>query len=127
MQINPDEPSIILKVILIGIGERAEIEMVLDTGATYTTISWGIAEQLGYNPMISTRYINLVAASTLERPPLVTLAAIEVLGVRVENVDVVCHDLPLTSGVRGLLGLSFLKHTNILIRFKDGTLELEGP
>jgi len=39
-------------------------------------------------------------------------------------VEVLCHDLPPESGVDGLLGLSFLKHFKLTIRFRKGIIDL---
>jgi clan AA aspartic protease (TIGR02281 family) len=101
--------------------------MVLDTGATYTTILSSLAELLGYRPSASNERIRLVTASGIEQAPLVTVDAVEVLGVRVNGVKVACLNLPAESQVEGLLGLSFLKGTRLTLNFKDGILELEAP
>lgn len=42
----------------------------------------------------------------------------------VENIDVVCHDLPEGSIIEGLLGLDFLRHFDVNISFSTGTIEL---
>jgi len=91
--------------------------MVLDTGATFTVISWDVAEALGYEPTASIPTVNLATAGSLEQAPVITVARIEALAVEAVNVDVACLDLPPATRVRGLLGLSFLKHFNIDLYF----------
>ncbi len=127
MRFSRDQPAIILKAILTGRTGEAEVEMVLDTGSTYTLIARDLAEELGYDPATSQERVNLVTASAVERAPLITLEAIEVLGVRVADVKVACHDLPPDTRIAGLLGLSFLKETNLRISFKEDILELDDP
>lgn len=101
--------------------------MALDTGATYTTFRTSLARGLGYEPARAREAVNLVTASGVERAPVVTLEAMEVLGVRIARVKVACLDFPRASRIAGLLGLSFLKETNLRINFKVGDLELEDP
>ena len=59
----------------------------------------------------------------MEGAPILTVPAMELLGVRVANVSVLCHDLPQRSLVDGLLGLSFLKHCSLSIDVPRGMLE----
>jgi len=40
------------------------------------------------------------------------------------NVEIICHDIPELAGIRGLLGLSFLKHFRTVIDYKAGYLEV---
>jgi clan AA aspartic protease (TIGR02281 family) len=127
MRFERDAPVILLNVLLVGPRAEVEVDMALDTGATYTMIPWDLAERLGYDPAGSRERANLVTASGTERVPLITLGAVEALGVRVTDVKVACHDLPPTSRVQGLLGLSFLREANLFVRFKDGELELQDP
>ena len=82
--------------------------MALDTGATYTMIPWEIAEALGYKPEMSKEKVTLITASGVETAPLIEIKKIKFLGEGLDNVAVVCHDLPPKSYVTGLLGSSFL-------------------
>lgn len=97
--------------------------MVLDTGATFTIISWGIADLLGYNPK-SASEIKIITASGTEAVKTLNIKRIKALGAEITNLKIVCHDLPSDSGVDGLLGLDFLKHFNLFINFKDKFVEL---
>ena len=80
-----------------------------------TIIPWDVAEALGYDPARSVRRIRFMTGSGMEAAPLLTVEAVEVLGVRANHVPVLCHDLPQRSLVDGLLGLSFLKHCRLSI------------
>ena len=127
MRINPEEPAIILKVEIFGEKESRTIDMALDTGSTYSIIPWHVAEGLGYDPAVSRKRATLITASSVEAVPLITVRAIKALGMGARSTDVACHDLPPGSRVEGLLGLSFLKHFNINIHFKQRELELKDP
>lgn len=127
MRLDPNAPVIIVKVIVAGPVGEAEVEMALDTGSTYVMIPWDISQKLGYDPAVSRERVKLVTASTTEIAPLITLEHMEVFGIRILNVKAACHDLPPTSRVQGLLGLSFLKNCNLSLRYKDRQLELKDP
>ncbi|MFQ5823865.1 MAG: hypothetical protein ACE5JB_07415 [bacterium] len=43
---------------------------------------------------------------------------------KARNVEVICHDIPELAGIRGLLGLSFLKHFRTVIDYKQDYLEI---
>lgn len=43
---------------------------------------------------------------------------------KAEGVEVICHDISELAGIRGLLGLSFLKHFRTIIDYREGYLEL---
>lgn len=68
--------------------------------------------------------MRFMTGSGMESAPVLTVNAIEVLGVQISQVPVLCHDLPQRSLVDGLLGLSFLKHCRLAIDFRRGILEL---
>lgn len=127
MRFDRDASVIVVKALLVGSKGDAQVDMALDTGATYTIVPWDVAEELGYDPVASRERVNLVTVSGTEGAPLITLEAVEVLGLRVPDVKVACHDLPHGSRVAGLLGLSFLREADLLIRFKDGELQLVDP
>ncbi len=66
-----------------------------------------------------------MTGSGMELAPVLIVSAMEVLGVRVRRVSVLCHDLPQRSLVDGLLGRSFLRHCRLSIDFGRGVLQLE--
>jgi len=122
---NPDAPVIIIEPELKGVNITERIKMVLDTGATYTMIPWKIAKVLGLEPEISERRIDITTASGVESVPLVIVKSIFLSDKKVEDIEVIIHDLPPKSYVDGLLGLSFLNHFKVCIDFPKGILEIE--
>jgi hypothetical protein len=67
----------------------------------------------------------VVTSSGVEVPPLAKVKRLHALGKSVDNLEVLCHDLPPEAKVDGLLGLNFIRHFNIAIRFRDGVIEIE--
>ncbi len=125
--IRSEATVIVLETELIsGLGSY-KLDMALDTGASFSMIPWDIAERLGYDPASSKDRIVLTTASTIEKAPLITLDRMKVLDVEAKDVMVVVHDLPPKSRVDGLLGLSFLKHFDINLYFKQESLEFVDP
>jgi clan AA aspartic protease (TIGR02281 family) len=123
---DPQSPIIELDIILYGEGgTKRRIKAALDTGATYTMIPWDIAEALGYKPEISKGKVTLITASGVETAPLVEIKKIKFVDENVDNVPVVCHDLPPKRYVVGLLGSSFLRHFKIIIDYRKGFLEIK--
>ena len=122
---DPQSPVIAVDITLEGEGGiRRRIKVALDTGATYTMIPWEIAEALGYKPEISKEKVTLITASGVETAPLIEIKKMKFLGEDIDNVLVVCHDLPPKSYVTGLLGSSFLRHFKITIDYLRGILEI---
>ena len=122
---DPQSPVIAIDINLESEGGiKRRIRVALDTGATYTMIPWEIAEALGYRPERSKEKVTLITASGVETAPLIEIKKIKLLGEGLDNVPVVCHDLPPKSYVTGLLGSSFLKHFKITIDYPKGIFEI---
>jgi clan AA aspartic protease (TIGR02281 family) len=125
INIDPQSPVIAVDITLESEGGiKRRIRVALDTGATYTMIPWEIAEALGYKPEMSKEKVTLITASGVETAPLIEIKKIKFLGEGLDNVPVVCHDLPPKSYVTGLLGSSFLRHFRITIDYPKGIFEI---
>ena len=123
---DPRLNLIALDVLAEGVGERSvSLRMVLDTGASFTILSWSAAESLDYHPERRARRVQFTTGSGRGAAPVLTVKAIEAVGVRLTQVPVLCHDLPQGSLVDGLLGLSFLRHCHLAIDFPRGVLDLQ--
>jgi len=125
MKIDTRDPVVVIKVECFGEKGSRILDLIFDTGSTYTMLPWKVAESLGYDPALSLKRVSILTASTTETVPLITIKSMVALGYKLEHVDVVCHDLPPKSRVDGLLGLSFLKNFDIDLYFKKGILEIK--
>ena len=125
MKFDPKSFGIVFPIKLSGPNGTKKIQMLIDTGATLCIIPFDIAIALGYNPSVSKEYSDITTASGTESMPLIKIKKFSLMGKEVQNVKTLCHDLPPTSRVDGLLGLSYLKHFKLSIDFKKGILALE--
>lgn len=101
------------------------IPAVLDTGASFTVVATDILVHLGYDPadpLLERQRI--VTGSGVEYAPRIALRSAIAIGQKVTNLEVLGHDLPAESGIDGLLGLNFLRHFRLTIRFRKGVVEL---
>jgi clan AA aspartic protease (TIGR02281 family) len=122
---DPQSAVIVVDITLEGkSGAKRRIRVALDTGVTYTMIPWEIAEALGYEPETSKEKVTLITASGVETAPIIEVKSVKFLGENMDNVKVVCHDLPPKSYVVGLLGSSFLRYFKITIDYPKGVLEI---
>ena len=124
MRVQLEVPIILRRVRINGPAGAREIDVILDTGAVYTVIAWDVAKDIGYDPAVSERRMPIVTANGVIEAPLITVQSVELVELRVEAVDVVCHDIPEIAGIEGLLGLSFLQHFRTLINYTTGVLEI---
>ena len=121
---NPAAKSIYLRLKVGGINADTirDILVALDTGASTTMIPTKVAADLGYD--LSNPNEQIITASGIVLANRITVHKLTAIGETVENVDVVCHDLPEGSIIEGLLGLNFLRHFDVNISFSTGTIEL---
>ena len=97
---------------------------ILDTGATYTSISRSLASRLGVTGNGS---VSLRMASGVIQAPLALLDEVDVGGATARHVPAVVHDLPnAPPAIAGLLGLSFLERFRMNLDMTSGILILES-
>jgi Aspartyl protease len=118
---DPSRSLIVIKATIYGHGRARTIDLALDLGASTTTIPTDIVLGLGYDPAASTRRVRIISASRLAYCSVVTVARIEAIGQSVNDIDVICHDLPEESHIYGLLGLNVLRHFDQTIRYSCST------
>lgn len=121
---DPATGLVVVRARLFGPRGDAVVDLALDSGATTSLINWPTALALGYDPARSQHRIEITTASGREYCPVISVSAIEVLGKRMSNLEVVCHDLPARASVRGLLGLHFMRRFDVRINFKQGFITL---
>jgi aspartyl protease family protein len=101
------------------------VNFVVDTGASYTTISQATAAalnlELGPNPTL----LSFNTANGVIQAPLATVRSMEVGGMEVKDVTVAVHDVFPDAAVAGLLGLNFLSNFRLDIDSQSGLLNLQ--
>ena len=90
----------------------ANLNLILDTGATTSLIRGAILISIGYDP------------DGVEVIPRVVLNRLTALGQHRIGIPVPSHSLPQEAGVDGLLGLDFLRVSALLVDFRGGRVTL---
>jgi predicted aspartyl protease len=101
--------------------------MVVDTGAAATIVPPQVLFDIGCDPEKSGQRLPIITASHFFFLPAVVVPTITGLQVTVENLEVVCHELPAETTVQGLLGLDFLRQVPAFQQFEKKILELTHP
>ena len=123
--ITSESGIIFIEVSLISKSRKIiPLKMVLDTGATITTVPIEVAIALGCDPAKSKKRIEMITASGTEYAPVVTIPEVRFLGFKLKDVEVICHNLPPQATVSGLLGLNVLKRFDIFLKFRSKILEI---
>ena len=101
------------------------VNFVVDTGASYTTISeanvTSLTRDLGANPTM----LSFNTANGVIQAPLATVRSMEVGGMELKEVSVAVHDVFPDTEVAGLLGLNFLSNFRLDIDSQSGLLNLQ--
>ena len=97
-------------------------KFIVDTGASFTNISYKAAKELGITIDESTPYLTSATASSFIVDPLVTLNSVRVGEAEVKDVDVLVSNLP--GGLDGLLGNSFLFQFKVVLDSINGKMTL---
>ena len=123
---NPVGELIVLRLTVGGVDPDTfrNVFVALDTGASTTMIPTEVAVDLGYD--LSNPNEQMMTANGIVLANRIAVRKLTAIGETVENVDVVCHDLPEGSIIEGLLGLNFLRHFDVNISFSTGTIELRS-
>ncbi len=103
---------------------RREALFYLDTGASITTISTAVAQELGIPFGPGSPTMTIVTASDRIVVPVANVESIQVGGIEARDVQVVVFDLPRGSQVVGLLGNSFLSRFHVQVDPAQGILTL---
>lgn len=99
---------------------------LLDTGATFISLSKAVAQRLGVRSA-GNGTVHLVTAGGVIEAPLAVLEEVNVGGAIARYVPAVIHDIPgLPSSVAGLLGMSFLERFRVNLDITSGFLILES-
>ena len=98
---------------------------ILDTGATFTSVSRQVADVLGISRRDGS--VRLITASGVIQAPLALLEEVDVGGAVARHVPAVIHDLPdAPPSIVGLLGLSFLQRFRVNLDLTSGVLTLQS-
>ena len=124
---SPNDAAIIVQVKINGQGPY---DFVLDTGATFTCIDNELADQLKL-PEWKGSFGTVVVGPGGGGMKLLKVDTLEVGDAKASSLTVCSIDLnriaPPGGGIKGLVGLNFLKSYRVTIDFEKKSLRLEKP
>lgn len=100
------------------------VRLALDTGATGSMINWDVAMLLGYDPASAKERIQVTTGSGVEFAPRIVVKKVQILGRSLENFPMLCHTLPPSATVDGLLGLDFFRGVRLVVDLRAGIITL---
>ncbi len=106
------------------INNRQEGHFILDTGATYMSISKEMAEELGLD-LTRTEMVPITTANGKIEVPKVILKSVKVNGLEAKNVEATVMNFKKDASFSGLLGLSFINQFKLTIDPNKGHLMFE--
>lgn len=109
-----DGDLIVVDAIAIGPSGKAEVRLVLDTGAVLTALIPTIAESIGYTSAARVARSAMRTAAAVEYGYIVRLVQLQALGFTAPDVHVDVADLG--HGIDGVLGMNILSDFNFEIR-----------
>lgn len=115
---------VVVRATVEGPAGTGVLRLALDTGATGTLINAGMLVVLGYDPVLVSERIQVTTGSSIEFVPRTALSRIAALGQERTHLPVLCHTLPPSAGIDGLLGLDFMRGQTLTIDSRSGTIQL---
>lgn len=88
-------------------------------------ISWDEAVKIGYDPDSIPAYMQITTASGVEYVSRLVIKRIEALRKERRDFPVLCHTLPPTTRVDGVLGLDYFQGHRLTIDFRLGLVTLD--
>lgn len=96
-------------------GQQSTGTFIIDTGATYTSISRDMAEELGLDMTNTANSVHITTANGRINVPKVVIGQLEVNGVKAKNIQATVIEIHPDSAFSGLLGLSFIRQFKMTI------------
>ena len=121
------DPESGLILVNIEIDTRFELKMVLDTGATHTTIDSNALYLLGYDLQESIGRVEIETANGIIETDVFELESFSSLGQMKKGFQVQVYDFlahGIFSDYNGLLGLDFFQDQHLCLHLNENYLEI---
>ena len=122
---NPHQGLIVVQTEIVGPSGSAVLRLALDIGATNTVVNVGMLTAIGYDPALAPDRFQVTTASGIEFVPRIIVNKMTALGQEKRNFPVLCHTLPSSAGIDGLLGLDFFRGLKLIVDFRNGQIILK--
>jgi predicted aspartyl protease len=119
-----------LFLVNITIDNLYELKMLLDTGATHTTIDSNALYLLGYNLSESIGTVEIETANGIVDTDVFEIANFSALGIVKDNYQIQVYDFlahSIFSDYNGLLGMDFWESTTFCINTINATISVDIP
>ncbi len=106
--------------------KHVTVDLILDTGASLTTLNPDILSDLGYDlsdPNL--RRIDFITANGITNAEIIAVRRLSVIGHTFEGMEVAASYLPVETYAHGLLGANFLSCFDISINYSKHTINTE--
>lgn len=114
------EGLIVVPARLCGPAGDTVVHLALDTGATDTLLNTEVMVLLGYDPATAPERIQVTTGSGVEFCVRRSIERIEALGRTLAGFPLLCHTLPPSAHIDGLLGLDFFRGCYLGIDLRSG-------
>jgi predicted aspartyl protease len=121
---NPKQGLIVITAQIWGPTGDTVVRLALDTGATSTLLNAAVLLIIGYDPALAPHRVRMTTGSGIEFVPRLMVQRIEALGRELTSFPLLCHTLPPSASIDGLLGLDFLRDRRLTIDFRTGQVTL---
>ena len=101
------------------------INLLVDTGSTYTIFPVEVLESIGISPAKSEEHERIATGSGYIIAPKVRVRSLSTLGKEFRRIAVIAHTLPFGGPIDGLLGMDILSRLKATISVAEGTIEVE--
>lgn len=121
------EPESGLILVNIEIDNKYELKMILDTGATNTTIDSNALYLLGYDLKDNIGTVEIETANGIIETEIFEIDLFSSLGLTKEKFQIQVYDFfahSILSDYNGLLGLDFLEGIEFCVNTKNNTITL---
>lgn len=121
------EPESGLILVNIEIDKKYELKMILDTGATNTTIDSNALYLLGYDLKDSIGTVEIETANGIIETEVFEIDSFSSLGIEKEKFEIQVYDFiahGIFSDYNGLLGLDFLEGTKFCIDTNENSISV---
>ncbi|MGH7964359.1 MAG: retropepsin-like aspartic protease [Candidatus Binatia bacterium] len=118
------EGLIVVPARLLGPAGDTVVRLALDTGATDTLVNTEVLVLLGYDPVTAPERIQIMTGSGIAFCARLSIERIETVGRMLEQFPLLCHTLPSSTRIDGLLGLDFLRGCYLGIDLRSGEISV---
>ncbi len=99
------------------------INLLVDTGSTYTILPVEVLESVGLSPTQSKQHERIATGSGYIMAPKITVEKLDTLGRQFRRVITVAHTLPFGGNIDGLLGMDLRCRMKARILVAKSTIE----